>query len=150
MSPLIEHLVPINMHSAGEHCSASQIVGDPGSVFLYRRAPRELAEGDCSKMTAIVYSVSFSNSADYFLASRVQTHNKDVIFRRQRPRRRNHDIRRVPQHANQRTDQRYRTRQLNSDKSNPVPHSEPDRGDTNCFDDHNSSCAACHYSLTGL
>jgi polysaccharide biosynthesis/export protein len=60
---------------------------DPGSVFLYRREPRELAEMlgvDCSKMDGptvpIVYSVSFSDPAGYFLATRVQMHNKDVIF----------------------------------------------------------------------
>jgi polysaccharide biosynthesis/export protein len=60
---------------------------DPGSVFLYRREPRELAERlgvDCSKMDGptvpIVYSVSFSDPAGYFLATRVQMHNKDVIF----------------------------------------------------------------------
>jgi polysaccharide biosynthesis/export protein len=60
---------------------------DPGSVFLYRREPRELAEKlgvDCSKMDGptvpIVYSVSFSDPAGYFLATRVQMHNKDVIF----------------------------------------------------------------------
>jgi polysaccharide export outer membrane protein len=60
---------------------------DPGSVFLYRREPRELAQMlgvDCSKMDGptvpIVYSVSFSDPAGYFLATRVQMHNKDVIF----------------------------------------------------------------------
>jgi polysaccharide biosynthesis/export protein len=60
---------------------------DPGSVFLYRREPRELAEKlgvDCSKMDGptvpIVYSVSFSDPAGYFLATRVQMRNKDVIF----------------------------------------------------------------------
>src|ERR1700722_4052261 len=58
-----------------------------GSVFLYRREPRELAEKlgvDCSKMTGptvpIVYSVSFADPAGYFLATRVQMRNKDVIF----------------------------------------------------------------------
>jgi polysaccharide export outer membrane protein len=63
------------------------LVADPGSVFLYRREPRELAEVlgvDCSKMDGptvpIVYSVSFSDPAGYFLATRVQMHNKDVIF----------------------------------------------------------------------
>jgi polysaccharide biosynthesis/export protein len=63
------------------------IQADPGSVFLYRREPRELAERlgvDCSKMDGptvpIVYSVSFSDPAGYFLATRVQMHNKDVIF----------------------------------------------------------------------
>ena len=63
------------------------IQADPGSVFLYRREPRELAEllgVDCSKMDGptvpIVYSVSFSDPAGYFLATRVQMHNKDIIF----------------------------------------------------------------------
>ena len=60
---------------------------DPGSVFLYRREPRALAEKlgvDCSKMDGptvpVVYSVSFADPAGYFLATRVQMHNKDVIF----------------------------------------------------------------------
>lgn len=63
------------------------IQADPGSVFLYRREPRELAEKlgvDCSKMDGptvpIVYSVSFADPAGYFLATRMQMHNKDVIF----------------------------------------------------------------------
>jgi polysaccharide biosynthesis/export protein len=61
--------------------------GDPGSVFLYRREPRELAIKlgvDCSKMEGptvpIVYSVSFVDPAGYFLATKVQMHNKDVLF----------------------------------------------------------------------
>jgi polysaccharide biosynthesis/export protein len=63
------------------------IQADPGSVFLYRREPRELAEKlgvDCSKMDGptvpIVYSVSFIDPAGYFLATRFQMRNKDVIF----------------------------------------------------------------------
>jgi polysaccharide export outer membrane protein len=60
---------------------------DPGSVFLFRREPRELAERlgvDCSKMEGptvpIVYAVSFVDPAGYFLASQMQMHNKDIIF----------------------------------------------------------------------
>jgi polysaccharide biosynthesis/export protein len=60
---------------------------DPGSVFLYRREPRELAEKlgvDCSKMDGptvpVVYSVSFADPAGYFLATRFQMRNKDVLF----------------------------------------------------------------------
>ena len=60
---------------------------DPGSVFLYRREPRELAERlgvDCSKMDGptvpVVYSVSFVDPAGYFLATQMQMHNKDIIF----------------------------------------------------------------------
>jgi polysaccharide biosynthesis/export protein len=63
------------------------IQADPGSVFLYRREPRELAEKlgvDCSKMPGptvpIVYSVSFVDPAGYFLGTRFQMRNKDVIF----------------------------------------------------------------------
>jgi len=63
------------------------LVADPGSVFLYRREPRDLAEKlgvDCSKMDGptvpIVYGVSFADPAGYFLATRVQMHSKDVIF----------------------------------------------------------------------
>jgi polysaccharide biosynthesis/export protein len=60
---------------------------DPGSVFLYRREPRELAEKlgvDCSKMEGptvpVVYSVSFADPSGYFLATKLQMHTKDVIF----------------------------------------------------------------------
>jgi polysaccharide biosynthesis/export protein len=60
---------------------------DPGSVFLYRREPRELAEKlgvDCSKIDGptvpVIYSTNFADPAGYFLATRVQMHNKDVIF----------------------------------------------------------------------
>ena len=60
---------------------------DPGSVFLYRREPRELAEKlgvDCSKMEGptvpIVYSANFADPAGFFLATKMQMHNKDVIF----------------------------------------------------------------------
>lgn len=63
------------------------VQADPGSVFLYRREPRELAVKlgvDCSKMDGptvpVVYSVSFADPAGYFLATRVQMRNKDVIF----------------------------------------------------------------------
>lgn len=63
------------------------IQADPGSVFLYRREPRELAEKlgvDCSKMPGptvpIVYSVSFADPSGYFLGTRFQMRNKDVIF----------------------------------------------------------------------
>jgi polysaccharide export outer membrane protein len=63
------------------------VTADPGSVFLYRREPRELAEKlgvDCSKMDGptvpIVYTVSFVDPAGYFLATQVQMHNKDVLF----------------------------------------------------------------------
>ncbi len=60
---------------------------DPGSVFLYRREPRALAEQlgvDCSKFDGptvpIVYTADFIDPGGYFLATRVQMHNKDLVF----------------------------------------------------------------------
>ena len=123
------------------------LVADPGSVFLYRREPRELAEMlgvDCSKMDGptvpIVYSVSFSDPAGYFLATRVQMHNKDVIFAA------NAQSVEITKFANflntliSVPTNAVGLAKRNSNKSNPVPHSKPERGDTRCHDD----------SLTGL
>jgi polysaccharide export outer membrane protein len=63
------------------------VQADPASVYLYRREPRELAEKlgvDCSKMDGptvpVVYSVSLADPAGYFLATRMQMRNKDVLF----------------------------------------------------------------------
>ena len=63
------------------------VQADPGSVFLFRREARELAEKigvDCSKMQGptvpVVYTVSFADPGGYFLATQVQMHNKDVLF----------------------------------------------------------------------
>jgi polysaccharide export outer membrane protein len=60
---------------------------DAGSVFLYRREPRALVEKlglDCAKfegpMIPIVYHVNLRDPSGYFLATKVQMHNKDVIF----------------------------------------------------------------------
>lgn len=63
------------------------VQSDPSSVYLYRREPREVAEKlgiDCSKFDGpwipIVYSMSFKDPGGYFLATRMQMRNKDVIF----------------------------------------------------------------------
>jgi polysaccharide export outer membrane protein len=73
--------------AVGAAAGLLDLQADPGSVFLYRREPRALAEKlgvDCSKMDGptvpIIYTVSFVDPAGYFLASRVQMHNKDIIF----------------------------------------------------------------------
>ena len=57
------------------------------SVYLYRREAREVAEKlgiDCSRFDGptvpIVYSMSFKDPGGYFLATKMQMHNKDVIF----------------------------------------------------------------------
>jgi polysaccharide biosynthesis/export protein len=63
------------------------IQADPASVYLYRREPRELAIKlgvDCSKFEGptvpIVYNVSFRDPAGYFLGTKLQMRNKDVVF----------------------------------------------------------------------
>lgn len=63
------------------------IQADPGSVFLYRREPREVAEHlgvDCSKFSGdaipIVFSVSFQDPAGYFLATRMRMRPFDVLY----------------------------------------------------------------------
>jgi polysaccharide export outer membrane protein len=60
---------------------------DPSSVYLYRRESRALAEKlgiDCSHFEGptvpVVYNLSFKDPGGYFLATRMQMHNKDVIF----------------------------------------------------------------------
>ncbi|MFB9262969.1 polysaccharide biosynthesis/export family protein [Bradyrhizobium erythrophlei] len=60
---------------------------DPGSVFLYRREPREVAQRlgvDCSKFEGdsvpIVFNVSFQDPAGYFVATKVQMRPFDVIY----------------------------------------------------------------------
>jgi polysaccharide biosynthesis/export protein len=63
------------------------VQADPASVFLYRREPRPLAEKlgiDCSKFDGptvpVVYNVSFQDPGGYFLATKVQMHNKDIVY----------------------------------------------------------------------
>jgi polysaccharide export outer membrane protein len=63
------------------------IQADPASVYLYRREPRELAIKlgvDCSKFEGptvpVVYNVSFRDPAGYFLGTKLQMRNKDVVF----------------------------------------------------------------------
>ena len=63
------------------------VQSNPASVYLYRREAREVAEVlgvDCSRFEGptvpIVYNVSFKDPGGYFLATKMQMHNKDVIF----------------------------------------------------------------------
>ena len=63
------------------------IQAQPGSVFLYRREPREGAaalgvdvtrfEGE---LIPVVFSTSFRDPTGYFLATQVQMRNQDVLF----------------------------------------------------------------------
>ncbi|WP_312017142.1 polysaccharide biosynthesis/export family protein [Bradyrhizobium jicamae] len=60
---------------------------EPSGVYVYRREPRELAERlgvDCSKYVGptvpIVYNADFRDPAAYFLASKFDMRDKDVVF----------------------------------------------------------------------
>jgi polysaccharide biosynthesis/export protein len=62
-------------------------VADPASVFLYRGELRAVAEQlgiDCSKFQGpiipVIYNVNFRDPAGYFLATKFQMRNKDVIY----------------------------------------------------------------------
>lgn len=63
------------------------VQADPGSVFLYRREPREVAEllgVDVSRfegeLIPVIFSISFRDPGGYFLATKLQMRNQDVIF----------------------------------------------------------------------
>ena len=60
---------------------------DAGSVFLYRREPKDVAKllgADVSRFSGdlvpIIFQVSFRDPGGYFLATRTQIRNGDVIF----------------------------------------------------------------------
>jgi polysaccharide biosynthesis/export protein len=63
------------------------VQADPGSIFLYRREPRDVAQQlgvDCSRfgggLVPIVYQVSFQDPAGYFLATKMQMRPFDVMY----------------------------------------------------------------------
>jgi len=60
---------------------------DAGSVFLYRREPRHVAEllgADVSRfegdIVPVIFSVDFHDPSGYFLATKTQMRNSDIIF----------------------------------------------------------------------
>jgi polysaccharide export outer membrane protein len=60
---------------------------DPGAVFLYRQEPREVAQllgADMARfngpLVPVIFSVSFRDPGGYFLATRLQMRNDDIIF----------------------------------------------------------------------
>jgi polysaccharide export outer membrane protein len=78
----------INLAEAvGKAGGVSDVQGDPGSVFLYRAEPRELAQQlgvEVGKFTGelipVIFNVNFRNPGGYFLASNFQMRNGDIIF----------------------------------------------------------------------
>jgi polysaccharide export outer membrane protein len=73
--------------SAAKAGGLNDTQADPGSVFIYRGETREVAEllgVDCSRFSGpiipIVYNLSLRDPAGYFLATRFEMRNKDVIY----------------------------------------------------------------------
>lgn len=65
----------------------SDVLADPGYVFLYRGEPREVAQRlgvDCSKFAGpiipIIYNLNLRDPAGYFLARAFEIRNKDVLY----------------------------------------------------------------------
>jgi polysaccharide export outer membrane protein len=63
------------------------IQADPGAVFLYRQEPREVAQllgADMARfngpLVPVIFSVSFRDPGGYFLGTRLQMRNDDIIF----------------------------------------------------------------------
>jgi polysaccharide export outer membrane protein len=73
--------------AVGKAGGLNDSTAEPANVFLYRGEPRQVAEQlgiDCSKYNGpiipVVYNVNFRDPAGYFLATRFQMQNKDVVY----------------------------------------------------------------------
>jgi polysaccharide export outer membrane protein len=73
--------------SIGKAGGLNDNLADPSSVFLYRGEPRRVAEQlgvDCSGFTGpiipIIYHLNLKDPAGYFLATKFEMKNKDVVF----------------------------------------------------------------------
>jgi polysaccharide biosynthesis/export protein len=65
----------------------SDFQADPGAVYLYRQEPREVAQllgADMARfggpLVPVIFTVSFRDPGGYFLATRLQMRNDDIIF----------------------------------------------------------------------
>jgi polysaccharide export outer membrane protein len=65
----------------------SDFQADPGAVFLYRQEPREVAEllgADMRKfdgpLVPVIFWIDFRDPGGYFLATRTQMRNDDILF----------------------------------------------------------------------
>jgi polysaccharide export outer membrane protein len=73
--------------AVGKFGGLSDGIADPAAVFLYRGESRQVATLlgiDCSKFDGpiipVIYEINFRDPAGYFLASRFEMRNKDVVF----------------------------------------------------------------------
>jgi polysaccharide export outer membrane protein len=73
--------------AVGKAGGLSQALAEPAAVFLYRGETREVAERlgiDCSQFPGpiipVIYNINLRNPDGYFLATKFQMRNKDVIY----------------------------------------------------------------------
>jgi polysaccharide export outer membrane protein len=73
--------------SVGKAGGLNNDLADPASVFLYRGEPREVAvklgvdvKKFATPMIPVIYSVNFRDPSGYFLATKMQVRNKDVLY----------------------------------------------------------------------
>lgn len=74
--------------AVGKAGGVVDVQGEPGSVFLYRPEPREVAERlgvdmtpfDGWKVIPVIFSVSFRDPGGYFLAANMNMRHDDVLF----------------------------------------------------------------------
>ena len=73
--------------AVGKSGGLNDTLADPASVFLYRGEPREVATRlgiDVSKfdtpMIPVIYTVNFRDPSGYFLATKMELRNKDVLY----------------------------------------------------------------------
>jgi polysaccharide export outer membrane protein len=71
----------------GKAGGLNEALAEPAAVFLYRGETRELAERlgvDCSRFPGpiipVIYNVNLRNPEGYFLATKFQMRNKDVLY----------------------------------------------------------------------
>jgi polysaccharide export outer membrane protein len=78
----------INLAEAvGKAGGLADFQADPGEVFLYRQEPREVAQllgADMTKfngpLVPVIFWISFRDPGGYFLATRLQMRNDDILF----------------------------------------------------------------------
>jgi polysaccharide export outer membrane protein len=73
--------------AVGKMGGLNDTLADPASVFLYRGETRQVAEQlgiDCTPFPGpiipVIYNVNFRDPAGYFLATKFQLRNKDVVY----------------------------------------------------------------------
>src|SRR3984893_12811063 len=78
----------INLAEAvGKAGGLGDVQADPGAVFLYRQEPREVGQllgADMTKfdgpLVPVIFWIDFRDPGGYFLATRMQMRNDDIIF----------------------------------------------------------------------